>query len=98
MAKNNKCAYIVLRDDRFYDCLSGVEALFDTAEAAKAYIQHRIDMYKRKHRRGWSGKWNTKAQLNAECEAEIRAGDGYWYTLYVEKFIMHSKDDIKELE
>lgn len=98
MTKNKKCAYIVLRDDRFSDCMSGIEALFDTNEAAKAYIQHRIDMCKRKHKRGWGGKWNTKVQLNKECEAEIRKGDGYWYTLYVEKFIMHTKEDVKELE
>lgn len=98
MTKIKKCAYIVLRDDSFFDRMSGIEALFDTNEAAKAYIQHRIDMCKRKHKRGWGGKWNTKVPLNNECEAEIRKGDGYWYTLYVEKFIIHTKEDIKELE
>lgn len=98
MTKNKKCTYIVLRDDRFYDCMSGIEALFDTNEAAKAYIQYRIDMYKRKHKRGWGGKWDTKMSLNKEGEAEIYAGNGYWYTLYVEKFIIHTKEDIKELE
>lgn len=98
MTKIKKCAYIVLRDDSFFDCMSGIEAVFDTLDAAKDYIQHRIDSYKLKHRRGCGSKWNTKVPLNKECEAEIREGNGYWYILYVEKFIMHSKEDIKVLE
>lgn len=95
MTKNIKHVYVVSRDDTFNDSLNGLEAVFDTHEAAEAYIQFRIDMERNKHKQGHGGRWFNRAVHN---EAIITCGGGYYYDLSIEKSRVYTKADIKDLE
>lgn len=97
MAKKPKYVYVVSRNSVFVfeDHLTGLEAVFDTHEAAEAYIQFRIDMERSKHKQGHGGRWLNRA---VHDEAIIKCGGGDYYGLSIEKTIVYTKDDIKELE
>ena len=95
MTKKIKYVYVVSRSSAFEDCLKGLEAIFDTHEAAEAYIQFRIDMERSKHKQGHGGRWFNRSVHN---EAIITCGCGDYYNLSIEKSKVHTKEDIKELE
>lgn len=95
MAKKLKYVYVISRNSVFDDCLSGLEALFDTHEAAEAYIQFRIDMERCKHKQGHGGRWFNRA---VHDKAIISCGCGYYYSLSVEKSRVYTKADIKDFE
>lgn len=95
MTKKIKYVYVVSRSSAFEDCLNGLEAIFDTHEAAEAYIQFRIDMERKKHKQGHCGLWLNRS---VHDEAVINCGHGDYYNLSIEKSKVHTKEDIKELE
>jgi hypothetical protein len=94
MTKKIKYVYVVSRSSAFEDCLNGLEAIFDTHEAAEAYIQFRIDMERNKHKQGHGGLWLNRS---VHDEAIINCGCGDSYNLSIEKSKVHTKEDIKEL-
>lgn len=95
MTKKTKYVYVVARSSVFIDSLDGMEAIFDTHEAAEAYIQFRIDMERGKHKRGHGGRWFNRA---VHDEAIITCGGGDYYSLSIEKVKVHTKDDKHEIE
>jgi hypothetical protein len=90
MTKKIKYVYVVSRSSAFEDCLNGLEAIFDTHEAAEAYIQFRIDMERNKHKQGHGGRWFNRS---VHDEAIITCGCGDYYNLSIEKSKVHTKDD-----
>lgn len=95
MTKKIKYVYVVSRSYAFEDCLNGLEAIFDTHEAAEAYIQFRIDMERNKHKQGHGGRWFNRT---VHDEAIINCGGGEYYSLSIEKSKVYTKADIKVLE
>lgn len=95
MTKKIKYVYVVSRSSACEDCLNGLEAVFDTHEAAEAYIQFRIDMERNEHKQGHGGRWFNSS---VHDEAIINCGCGDYYNLSIEKSKVHTKEDIKELE
>lgn len=99
--KKTKYVFTVTRLDAHDEGLGYVEAIFDTAESAKAYLQTRIDIYRRKHKKGYGGrwcKWYGEVADDDIAEAEIRDGEGSYYTLLIERRVLYSEEDVEELE
>lgn len=96
--KKEKFVYTVSSADEFNCYPEGLEAVFDTLDAAKAYIQHRIDSYKLKHKCEYGGEWETEKMPFTEASAKVRSESRHWYVMYIEKHRLYTKDDIKELE
>ena len=94
MTKKSKHVYVVSRSSAFNDSLAGMEAIFDTHEAAEAYIQFRIDLERSKHKQGHGGRWFDRSVHN---EAIITCGDGDYYSLSIEKSKVYTKDDIHKI-
>lgn len=95
MTKKTKYVYAVSRSFDFEDCLNGLEAVFDTHDAAEAYIQFRIDMERNKHKQGHGGRWFNR---KVHDEAIISCGGGGYYSLSIEEGRVYTKADIKDLE
>jgi hypothetical protein len=72
--------------------------IFDTEEAARAYVQTRIDTGRRKHKKDYGGrwcKWYGKVPENHIGEAEIRCGYGNYFTLRIKRYSLKSKADVE---
>ena len=98
MTKKTRYVYVVSSLDEFNCYPAGLEAVFDTLDAAKDYIQHRIDSYKLKHECEYGGEWESELMPFTEASAKVRSESRHWYIMYIEKYQLHTKDDIKELE
>lgn len=96
--EKEKFVYTVSSSDEFNCYPEGLEAVFDTLGAAKAFIQHRIDSYKLKHKCEYGGEWETEKMPFTEASAKVCSESRHWYVMYIEKHQLHTKDDIKELE
>lgn len=94
MTKKTRHVYVVFRSSVFNDSLDGMEAIFDTYEAAEAYIQFRIDLERSKHKQGHGGRWFDRSVHN---EAIITCGGGDYYSLSIEKSKVYTKDDIHKI-
>lgn len=91
MAKKTRHVYVVSRSSVFNDSPDGMEAIFDTHEAAEAYIQFRIDLERSKHKQGHGGRWFNRA---VHDEAVINCGCDDYYSLSIEKSKVYTKDDV----
>lgn len=72
--------------------------IFDTEEAARAYVQIWIDKCRRKHKKDYGGrwcKWYGKVPGKHIGEAEIRYGYGNCFTMHIEKYSLKSKADVE---
>lgn len=96
--KRHKYAFTVTHLSAYEEGFGYVVAIFDTEESARAYVQSRIDKYRRKHKKDYGGrwcKWYGKVPVNSVGEAEIRDGYGNYFTLYIERYRLNSKADVE---
>lgn len=96
--KKEKFVYTISSLDTFNCYPDGLEVVFDTLDAAKDYIQHRIDSYKLKHKCEYGGEWQTERMPGTEASAKVCSDSRLWYVMYIEKHQLHTKEDIKEFE
>lgn len=90
--------FIVTHLSAYGENFGYIAGIFDTEEAARAYVQTRIDKGRRKHKKDYGGrwcKWYGKVPKNHIGEAEIRCGYGNYFTLHIKRYSLKSKSDVE---
>ena len=95
--KRNKHVFTVTHLSAYEENFGYIVGIFDTEEAARAYVQTWIDKCRCKHKKDYGGrwcKWYGKVPGNHVGEAEIRNGYGNYSTLHIERYSLKSKADV----
>ena len=90
--------FIVTHLSAYGENFGYIVEIFDTEEAARAYVQTRIDKGRRKHKKDYGGrwcKWYGKVPENHIGEAEIRCGYGNYCAMHNARDRLESKADVE---